>query len=107
MIKIYSTKKVASKGFLVLISSLSLLSGLMGHVISALGSLICKRYSHQISSPSKDSSGEPTDPIVPYKRNVDMLLNLSGHTCPDIAFAVHQSAHYSFKPTRHHVAALK
>eukprot|EP00956_Cyclotella_meneghiniana_P031775 scaffold84712_cov23-Cyclotella_meneghiniana.AAC.1 len=36
-----------------------------------------------------------------------MLLYLSGHSRPDIAFAVHQCACYTFKPTSRHFAALK
>ena len=36
-----------------------------------------------------------------------MLLYLSGHSRPDIAFAVHQCARYTFKPTTRHLAALK
>ncbi|KAL7483296.1 hypothetical protein ACHAW6_008946 [Cyclotella cf. meneghiniana] len=35
-----------------------------------------------------------------------MLLYLSGHSCPDIAFAVHQCARYTFHPTRRHELAL-
>lgn len=35
-----------------------------------------------------------------------MLLYLSGHSRPDIAFAVHQCARYTFKPTRRHEQAL-
>ena len=37
---------------------------------------------------------------------VGMLLYLSGHTRPDIAFAVHQCAQYTFNPTRKHEVAL-
>jgi hypothetical protein len=35
-----------------------------------------------------------------------MLLYLTGHSRPDISFAVHQCARYTFKPTRKHEAAL-
>jgi hypothetical protein len=36
-----------------------------------------------------------------------MLLYLSGHSRPDIAFAVHQCARYTFSPTKKHINALK
>jgi hypothetical protein len=35
-----------------------------------------------------------------------MLLYLSGQSRPDIAFAVHQVARYTYKPTRWHELAL-
>eukprot|EP00956_Cyclotella_meneghiniana_P038962 scaffold163319_cov36-Cyclotella_meneghiniana.AAC.1 len=35
-----------------------------------------------------------------------MLLYLSGHSRPDIAFAVHQCARYMFNPTCRHELAL-
>jgi len=35
-----------------------------------------------------------------------MLLYLSGHSTPDIAFAVHQCTQHTFKPTRHHELAF-
>jgi hypothetical protein len=35
-----------------------------------------------------------------------MLLYLSGHTRPDLSFAVHQCARYTFAPTRRHEQAL-
>ena len=37
---------------------------------------------------------------------VGMMLYLSGHSRPDIAFAVHQCARYTFCPTRRHELAL-
>jgi hypothetical protein len=43
---------------------------------------------------------------VNYAAVVGMLLYLSGHSRPDIAFAVHQVARYTFKPTRRHEQAL-
>ena len=55
----------------------------------------------------KDANGTPADPTVNYASIVGMLLYLSGHTRPDIAFAVHQCARYTFRPTARHVTALK
>ncbi|KAL7478951.1 hypothetical protein ACHAW6_004704 [Cyclotella cf. meneghiniana] len=37
---------------------------------------------------------------------VGMLLYLCGHSCPDIAFTIHQVARYTFKPTHWHELAL-
>ena len=36
-----------------------------------------------------------------------MLFYLCGHSCPDISFAVHQCARYTFYPKASHEAALK
>jgi hypothetical protein len=41
-----------------------------------------------------------------YAAVISMLLYLSGHSRPDIAFAVHQCAWYTFQPTQRHELAL-
>ena len=42
-----------------------------------------------------------------YSSVVGMLLNLSGHTRPDITFAVNCCAHFMFCPKHSHALALK
>jgi hypothetical protein len=86
-------------------------SGLIQRIISALG--LHSPYSTSKDTPAernplpKDSNGTPADGIINYASVVGMLLYLSGHTRPDIAFAVHQCARYTFNPTERHVNALK
>ncbi|KAL7481540.1 hypothetical protein ACHAW6_007224 [Cyclotella cf. meneghiniana] len=48
----------------------------------------------------KDSKGEPANPNINNASVVGMLLYLSGHTQPDIAFTVHH-------PTKQHMTVLK
>ena len=36
----------------------------------------------------KDGDGEPPNEIFRYSSVVDIIIYLSGHTCPHIAFAV-------------------
>jgi transposase InsO family protein len=86
-------------------------SGLTERVIKALG--LHSQYSTKKDTPAetsplpKDSNGEPADPTINYASVIGMLLYLSGHSRPDIAFAVHQCARYTFNPTKKHVNALK
>ena len=54
----------------------------------------------------KDADGNPASGSFNYTAVVGMLLYLSGHSRPDIAFAVHQYARYTFKPTRRHELVL-
>jgi hypothetical protein len=86
-------------------------AGLTTRVIEALGLHAewtgSKETPADVTALPKDANGTPADPLVPYASVVGMLLYLSGHTRPDIAFAVHQCARYTFKPTTRHVTALK
>jgi hypothetical protein len=86
-------------------------AGLTTRVIEALGLHAewtgSKETPADVTALPKDQNGTPADPLVPYASVVGMLLYLSGHTRPDIAFAVHQCARYTFKPTNRHVTALK
>eukprot|EP00956_Cyclotella_meneghiniana_P011824 scaffold16629_cov44-Cyclotella_meneghiniana.AAC.1 len=86
--------------------------GLTKRIITALG--LDSSYSRSTETPAevgplpKDANGTPADPLYNYASIVGMLLYLSGHISrPDIAFAVHQCARYTFKPTSRHFAALK
>ena len=85
--------------------------GLTKRIITTLG--LDSSYSRSTDTPAevgplpKDADGNPADPLYNYASIVGMLLYLSGHSRPDIAFAVHQCARYTFKPTSRHFAALK
>ncbi len=54
----------------------------------------------------KDNNGESASGMINYASVVGMLLYLSGHTRPDLSFAVHQCARYTFAPTKRHEQAL-
>ncbi|KAL7475644.1 hypothetical protein ACHAW6_001552, partial [Cyclotella cf. meneghiniana] len=54
----------------------------------------------------KDIHGVPTSGNINYPAVIGMLLYLCGHSRPEIAFAIHQVAQYTFKPTRRHDLAL-
>jgi hypothetical protein len=84
--------------------------GLTKRIITALG--LDSSLSTSISTPAeaaplpKDTNGEPASGNINYAATVGMLLYLSGHSRPDIAFAVHQVARYTFQPRRRHEQAL-
>eukprot|EP00804_Cyclotella_cryptica_P024840 CCRYP_001779-RA/>CCRYP_001779-RA protein AED:0.06 eAED:0.06 QI:0/0/0/1/0/0/3/0/1231 len=84
--------------------------GLAKRIVDALG--LCSSFSTAISTPAeisplpKDLSGIPARGTFNYAAVVGMLLYLCGHTRPDIAFAVHQCAPYTFCPTCRHELAL-
>ena len=84
--------------------------GLTSRIITALG--LDSSLSTRLSTPAevgplpKDVNGTPAAGNFNYAAVVGMLLYLSGHSRPDIAFAVHQVARYTFKPTRRHELAL-
>ncbi len=84
-------------------------SGLCERVIHALGlnkhSTSCKTPA-KCSPLPKDTNGEQPSGLINYSSVVGMLLYLSGHTRPDISFAVHQCARYTFAPTQRHELAL-
>jgi hypothetical protein len=84
--------------------------GLTKCSINAVG--LCSSLSTSIGTPAetsplpKDADGPPALGAFNYAAAVGMLLYLSGHSCPDIAFAVHQCAQYTFHPTCRHELAL-
>ena len=55
----------------------------------------------------KDEDGEPISGDFNYISVVGMLLYLSGHSRPDITYAVNCAAHYMFCPKQSHELALK
>lgn len=85
-------------------------TGLIKRIITVLG--LDSNLSTKLSTPAeaaplpKDANGDPAVGNVNYAAVVGMMLYLSGHSRPDIAFAVHQVACYTFKPTRRHEQAL-
>ena len=85
-------------------------SGLTKRIITALGLDSTNSTSHRTPAETsplpKDADGEPAVGNINYPAVVGMLLYLSGHSRPDIAFAVSQVARYTFKPTRKHELAL-
>jgi hypothetical protein len=92
-------------------SSITLLQvGLTTRIIEAVG--LCSSLSTPIGTPAetsplpKDADGSPASGSFNYAAAVGMLVYLSGHSRPDIAFAVHQCARYTFHPTRRHNLAL-
>ena len=84
--------------------------GLVKRVVEALG--LCDKYSTAVSTPAecpalpRDVDGQPTSGSINYPSVIGMILYL-GHTWPDIAFAVHQCARYTFEPKQSREAALK
>jgi hypothetical protein len=74
--------------------------GLTKHIIEAVG--LCSSLSTPIGTPAetsplpKDAAGHLASGSLNYTATVGMLLYLSGHSHPNIAFAVHQCARYTF-----------
>ena len=85
-------------------------TGLTKRIIAALGLDSTLSKSHRTPAETsplpKDVDGELAAGHINYPAVVGMLLYLSGHSRPDIAFAVSQVARYTFKPTRRHEQAL-
>ncbi|KAL7460199.1 hypothetical protein ACHAXS_000662 [Conticribra weissflogii] len=84
--------------------------GLTKRIIDGLG-LHASHTSHhdtpaECSPLPKDVNGSPAIGSFNYASVNGMSLYLSGHSCPEIAFAVHQCARYTFQPTCHHELAL-
>ena len=86
-------------------------TGLIKRVIEALG--LDDGYAKGKHTPAeskplvKDGDGEAASLGFSYASVVGMLLYLSGHTCPDIAYAVNCCARYMFAPKHSHELALK
>jgi hypothetical protein len=86
-------------------------TGLIKQVIKALGlddGLVKGKYTPSESKPLvKDLNGEAASGAFSYSSVVGILLYLSGHTCPDITFALNCCARYMFCPKHLHELALK
>ncbi len=84
--------------------------GLIDRIITNLG-LDDKDYSKatpvESSKPlARDADGDPCIEDFNYAAVVGQLLYLSGHTRPELAYAVNQCARYMFNPKRSHELAL-
>ena len=55
----------------------------------------------------KDDNGEPPQETFNYASFIGMLLYLSGHTRPDLAYSVSQVAHFMFNPKHSDEIAIK
>ena len=84
-------------------------SGLSQRIITAMG---LTKYSNSCPTPAevsplpKDIDGDKASGTINYASIVGMLLYLCGHSRPDLTFAVHQCARYTFAPTKQHEKAL-
>ena len=84
--------------------------GLTEQIIEALG--LNLKYSTAVVTPAekaalgKDIDKPPASGQVNYASVIGMLLYL-GHSHPNIAFATHQCACYTFAPKKSHEDALK
>ena len=86
-------------------------TGLIDRIIEALGldtKLATTKWTPAEAKPlTKDVDGEPPQGSFSYSSVVGMLLYLSGHSRPDIAYAVNCCARYMFNPRLSHEKALK
>jgi len=84
-------------------------TGLTERIIKALnlGDEPSKDTPAIYGSLSKDVGGELMNGTFSYASVIGMLLYLSGHSRPDISFAVSQCARFSQNPTRLHEEALR
>jgi hypothetical protein len=84
--------------------------GLTMRIIDALD--LDSKYTTAVATPAekaalgRDVDGSPASGQVNYASVIGMLLYL-GHSRPDIAFATHQCARYTFAPKQSHEDALK
>jgi hypothetical protein len=84
--------------------------GLIKHIIEALGLDKGAKGKFTLSKSKplvKNVNGELASGAFSYMSIVGMLLYLSGHTRPDITFAVNCCAHYMFCPKHFHELVLK
>ena len=84
-------------------------TGLIDRIIRAMGleDANIKRTPAVIGALPKDADGAACNETFNYASVVGMLMYLTGHSRPDIGFAVHQCARYTHHPKRSHEEALK
>jgi hypothetical protein len=86
-------------------------TGLIDRIVEALGldsKMSTPKYTPaEATQLTRDEDGEPPQGSFGYASVVGMLLYLSGHTRPDIAYAVNCCARYMFNPRLSHEKALK
>ena len=86
-------------------------TGLIDCVLEALGldtKMATGKWTPAEATPlTKDEDGEGPQGSFSYSSIVGMLLYLSGHSRPDISYAVHCCARYMFNPRLSHEKALK
>jgi hypothetical protein len=86
-------------------------TGLIDRIIEALGlddvSVNGKWTPTELKPLVRDEDGEAAHGDFNYSSVVGMLLYLSGHSRPDIAYAINSAARYMFAPKHSHEVALK
>jgi hypothetical protein len=83
----------------------------LARILDALGldsKMVTNKYTPAEAKPlTRNEDGEGPQGSFSYASVVGMLLYLSGHTRPDIAYAVNCCARYMFSPRLSHEQALK
>ena len=86
-------------------------TGLIDRIVEALGldqKMATRKWTPAEAKPlTKDEDGEMPQGSFNYSSVVGTLLYLSGHSRPDIAYAVNCYARYMFIPRLSHEKALK
>ena len=86
-------------------------TGLIDRIVEAIG--LDVKFANPKQTPAtgvsliRDEDGEPMDGDFNYASVVGMLLYLSGHSRPDIAYAVNCCARFMFSPRKRHEIAIK
>ena len=86
-------------------------TGLIDCIIETLGMDTCLSTSKWTPDEAKllvqNENGEPPRGDFSYSSVFEMMLYLSGYTCPDITYVVSCCARYMFNPRFSHDVALK
>ena len=81
-------------------------TGLIDRVLTELGLMDCSPVAYPAERKPLSSGGNVRMKSWNYASVVGMLLYISGHSRPDIAFAVHQVARFTHNPTDKHEKAI-